>query len=196
MLIREVQSMASVAQPMLLPQIADLKSQFEANVQTAEHLWHGPTAMQLIWQPAPNAWSATECLGHLTITTHEYLNSAGDAIRNAPEGNGPFKADWMGAMLAKNLEPPYRFKVKTAPNFVWKELDAANAMVEFKASQRVLLQALMNANGKALDKVKVRSSFASLIKYNLYSMFLILASHQRRHLWQAEQVLKVATGRT
>ena len=34
-----------------------------------------------------------------------------------------------------------------------------------------------------------RVPFDSRVKYNVYSAFLIVAAHQRRHLWQAEQAI-------
>ena len=42
--------------------------------------------------------------------------------------------------------------------------------------------------GLALDRLRVVSPFDSRIKYNLYAAFCLLAAHQRRHLWQAEQL--------
>jgi hypothetical protein len=33
------------------------------------------------------------------------------------------------------------------------------------------------------------SPFDSRVRYNLFSAFRIIAAHQRRHLWQAEQAI-------
>ena len=44
------------------------------------------------------------------------------------------------------------------------------------------------ADGVALDEVRVRSPFVPLIRMDLGTAFTVIAAHQRRHLWQAEQV--------
>lgn len=129
-----------------------------------------------------------ECIEHLTITTRNYLVLADKAFVNAPRGNGPYKKDWMGAFLAWYLDPPYRRKDKTLPAYEPAALDRARVLPDFLESQRQLLDRLEHANGIALDKIKVRSPFNEKIRYNMYSFFCIIAAHQRRHLWQAEQV--------
>ena len=42
--------------------------------------------------------------------------------------------------------------------------------------------------GLAVDRLRLVSPFDARMKYNLYAAFCLIAAHQRRHLWQAEQV--------
>jgi hypothetical protein len=39
---------------------------------------------------------------------------------------------------------------------------------------------------------KVTSPFDSRVSYNVFSMFCILETHERRHLWQAERAASPA----
>jgi hypothetical protein len=39
---------------------------------------------------------------------------------------------------------------------------------------------------------KITSPFDSRVRYNVFSMFRILETHERRHLWQAEQAVSRA----
>ena len=47
--------------------------------------------------------------------------------------------------------------------------------------------------GLAVDRLRMVSPFEARMKYNLYAAFSLIAAHQRRHLWQAEQVKKQLT---
>jgi hypothetical protein len=66
----------------------------------------------------------------------------------------------------------------------------SRVLEDFLESQKVMFSRVERANGLALDQVKVASPFKESVKYNMYSLFWILAAHQRRHIWQAEQALK------
>jgi hypothetical protein len=81
-------------------------------------------------------------------------------------------------------------RTKTLPAYVPGADHLSDPLNDFLASQQQLIETLYRANGIRLDRVKVQSSFNPRIYYNLLSFFSILAAHQRRHLWQAEQVRK------
>jgi hypothetical protein len=174
----------------LNPQLADIKHQLANCSQRAQHLVYGITPAQLRQRPASGGWSIAECLAHLTLTTGEYLKLADRAFVGAPQGHGNFKRDLVGRILAWTLEPPYRMKTKTLPAYVPGADHLSDPLGDFLHSQEQLIETLHRANGIRLDRVKVQSSFNPRIYYNLLSFFSILAAHQRRHLWQAEQVRK------
>jgi len=44
------------------------------------------------------------------------------------------------------------------------------------------------AEGRPLEDMRMVSPFDAKVKYNAYSCLVLLPRHQRRHLWQAEQV--------
>jgi hypothetical protein len=179
--------------PELHPQLADIKHQLANCSQRAQHVVYGLTPEQIRQRPASGGWSIAECLAHLTLTTGEYLKLADRAFADAPRGHGKFKRDLVGRILAWTLEPPYRMKTKTLSAYIPGADHLADPLADFLASQQQLIETLYRANGVRLDRVKVQSSFNPRIFYNLLSFFSILAAHQRRHLWQAEQVRKQIT---
>jgi hypothetical protein len=63
------------------------------------------------------------------------------------------------------------------------------------AAQEVLMESLHAADGVALDRATIISPFNRRLRYNLLSMFAILAAHERRHLWQAERASTLAATR-
>jgi hypothetical protein len=102
--------------------------------------------------------------------------------------------DWVGSMLRWVIEPPFRMKVKTTPPFEPKNPKAPAAVIEeFMAGQSELARRVNNADGRDLDAIRIASPFNSRMTYNLYAAFRILTAHQRRHLWQLEQVLQLLT---
>ena len=150
-------------------------------------------------RPSPDSWAIGECLTHLNITSERFIPLIDDAIRDGRarglEGNGPYGKGFIGWALQRFLEPPYKMKTKTrrtrslrSPWTRWRE-----TLERFDYLQQELQVRIDRSAGLALDRLRLVSPFNARVKYNLYATFCILAAHQRRHLWQAEQVKRVLT---
>lgn len=50
------------------------------------------------------------------------------------------------------------------------------------------------SSGFDLSEIHIVSPFNEKARYSLYSAYRILLSHERRHLWQAEQVIHFVKG--
>ena len=173
------------------PQLADLRGQFEACSEQARQMFARYDEASLQQRPPSGGWCAAECIAHLALTNAQYESMFQDGFSRAAKGSEPYKRDFKGRMLAWIMEPPYRHGVKTRPNFEPVNLGTPqHVLADFLESQKVMFTRLERAHGLALDQVKVESPFRKGFFYNMYSLFWILASHQRRHLWQAEQALK------
>jgi hypothetical protein len=157
----------------------------------AQHLVDTTEPRLFTVRPHPSNWSAAECLAHLSLSSESFLPILRAAIDPAGDrGTTQASMDWLGAILRWFLEPPVRKRVKTAAPFVPRAVRAkAEAMNEFASLQRQVLELLRSAKGLDLRKLKIVSPFNSRMKYNVYSAFRIIAAHQRRHLWQAEQAV-------
>src|SRR5260370_655648 len=89
------------------------------------------------------------------------------------------------------LELPSRLRLPTSAPFQPMAVrDPAEAVEEFQAIGKALEEKLNSARELALDRVKLVSPFAEKMKYNAYSAFVLIAAHNRRHLWQAELALR------
>ena len=148
-------------------------------------------------RPQPVAWSAIDCIVHLALTSESFLPGWNAGLAKAREltvqPDRPYQRDWIGRLLAWSLEPPARMKMKaTAALPPAGSQDAESALAGFLEMQRQWLALLDGAERLALDQVRVVSPFATRVRYNLWSSFLIAAAHQRRHLWQAEQAASSA----
>lgn len=178
----------------LQPQLAAAREQLEAALAQAERLVHEHSESRLGARPAAGGWCALECLAHLTITSRQFLPLLAKATaKGAPRASesARFGLGLMGRLLMWTLEPPYRMKIKTPPVFRPEQTQTcALALADFQRAQQELFVQLERANGLALDKIMLRSPFDARVGYNLLASFLIIATHQRRHLWQAGRAMK------
>jgi hypothetical protein len=148
------------------------------------------------WRPSPARWSVGECLTHLNITSEQFIPLLDQAIRDgrarSVEGRPPFGLGLVGWALLKFIEPPYRMKTKTAPAFEPARLESMAATLDrFDYLQQEVQARIDRSAGLALDRLTLISPFDGRVKYNLYAAFRLIAAHQRRHLWQAEQTVRL-----
>jgi hypothetical protein len=62
-------------------------------------------------------------------------------------------------------------------------------MIEFYRMREELVLRLHRANGIDLAKAKVQSPFFRLLKIELGQALRLMCAHDRRHLWQAREVM-------
>ena len=174
------------------PQLADIKKQLDLVSDHARKLFASLNEEQLKKRPASGGWSVTECVQHLSQTSKQYESIFDSVFPTAPKGKGPFQMDFKGMLLCWVMKPPYRvMKVKTTPNLEPSPAGSASQVLsDFLASQERFAGYVDRADGIALDKTIITSPFNAKMQYNLFSCFQIITVHQRRHLWQAEQVKK------
>ncbi len=146
-------------------------------------------------RPGRGGWSVAQCVMHLNKTTEGFLPRLDAAIhegrRKNLTGSGPFRRDFTGWLLCTLVEPPYRIKVRTPAAFNPQQVDSIGIVMKtWELLQDELCRRIAAADGLALDKLKVFSPFVGSMKYNLLSALMVIPAHQRRHMWQVEQILK------
>jgi hypothetical protein len=134
---------------------------------------------------------------HLARTTNAFLPAISKAIVAAPKlaTNRPLRTGTITLLLIRHLEPPYRLRYKVLSQLVPQEKDFDAAWAAFEESQSRLSETICSAAGLAIDRVKVQSPVYAPVIYNVYGAFRMLAAHQRRHLWQVQQILGALDGR-
>jgi len=68
--------------------------------------------------------------------------------------------------------------------------DFDSAWNAFELSQAELTKTIQSAVGLAVDQVRVKSPVYGGVSYDVYGALRMLAAHERRHLWQIQQILK------
>jgi hypothetical protein len=179
----------------LIQELEQYRRQFMAVKDEAEILLSNLTPEQFNWCSQPGSWSIAQCIDHLNVTGKIYGATVDEKIAEARTqqlfSQGPFPGKWLDNLFVRSLEPPVKRKFKAPKQFipqVDKPLDAVSK--EFMLLQEQFLTRLQNANGLDLGRIKVASPVSKFLKMRLLGVFGLIAAHERRHLWQAQQVLQ------
>lgn len=79
--------------------------------------------------------------------------------------------------------------MKTPSSFVpQSSLDKGEVLVQFFELQSALADRISRSTQFDLAKIRVVFPFNDHAKNSLFSAYCILLAHERRHLWQAEQI--------
>ena len=173
-------------------QMGSLLEQFQSATREARKLSLGRSVSELTSSLEPESWSPAECLDHLARTTGSFLPAISKAIATAPKLNTKraLRTGTVASLMIRNLGPPYRLRYKVIPQLVPQATDFETAQSAFEESQSRLSVAVCSAAGLAIDKVTIPCPVCVHVTYNAYGAFRMLAAHQRRHLWQVQQILK------
>jgi hypothetical protein len=151
-----------------------------------------------VWgrRPAEGRWSVAECVEHLNLTSRAFVPLLREALRDGRSRGlttpqTAHRLDLMGWFLVRGNESrDRRSRMKTPPPFVPAAVEAKAPVVRaYEELQGELVRIVVDAEGLALGKIKVTSPFNARLRYSAYSALRVIASHQRRHIWQAEQAL-------
>jgi len=178
----------------LAREVEEFRQQFDQISQDADALIQPLTDAQFTWQPSPNSWSVAQCIDHLNTTARLYLPQLDEAIANAIRrgtyGEGPFSYNVIGRFFTAAMEPPPRFRMRAPTSFQPPPARPRSEVVAaFKAYQVQFTDRLRQANGLDLARAKVRSPTVNWLRFSLGSGFGLMLAHERRHLWQARQIV-------
>jgi hypothetical protein len=173
-------------------QLETLLNQLESINQRTKDLVAGRSQVDLTTRIESASWSVAQCLDHLAQTTNAVLPVIADAIASAPRmtTNRALRTGTLTRLIIRNLEPPYKLRFKVLTALVPRDHDFNSARDAFEASQAQLEGMIQSSIGLAVDQVRIESPVYARFSYNVYGALRMLAAHQRRHLWQMEQILK------
>ena len=177
-------------------QLEAVQNEVESATQKAKSLIAGRSEIDLTTRLEPASWSVAECLDHLTQTTNAFVPAITSAIVTAPQltMNRPLKTGALTKLLIQNLEPPYRLRFNVLAPLVPRQQDFYLAWSAFEDSQAQLKKTMQSASGLAIDEVSIESPVYARLSYNVYGALRMLTAHERRHLWQIEQIFKTLDG--
>lgn len=173
-------------------ELVSLLRQVDSATNHSKHLVFGRSEEELTTRVRPNSWSVAECLEHLALTTRVFLPPIAEIIGKTPRlgKKRPLRCDTLARVLIRMLEPPYRLRHKVLAHLAPQRHDFPSAWKAFLESQEDVEQIVRSAAGLAIDTTKIQSPVCSRVSYSVYGALGILSAHQRRHLWQVEQILR------
>ncbi len=177
----------------LVVELEDYRIQIGRIKRRCEALVEGLGNEAFNWKPEERRWSICECLSHLNVTAELYLPVIDRAIAKSRSqgllGDVPARRGLIGGWIVRFSEPPAKRRVKAPKVFLPKAEQPLDSVVpKFIELQDQFVERLWQANGLDLWRTKIRSPAIALLRLSLGETFALLTGHERRHLWQAEQV--------
>ena len=177
-------------------EIDDLAHQFRETQERATRLVEPLSHAQFNWRPGTQSWSIAECLDHLNVTARAVVAKMKPVIADGRArgitGTGPFRYGWFSRWFEAEMEPPPRRRTRTPPVFeITANSDHQKAAIlsAYRTTGDEWLAVLESARGLDLRKVNTTSPVTRLLRFPLGAYFRVSTAHERRHLWQAEQVI-------
>lgn len=151
---------------------------------------------QLKWQPGGGTgWSVVQCLDHLAQSAALYAPALLEAVRKTKTSlrhtRKAIQPPWLGRWFIRDLEPPPKRKFKAPKKIIpAAQLNSAEVLMAFLAAHDQVRAVVEEARDLDLNRIRFRNPFLRILPWTVGTGLLILGAHDRRHLWQAQQVLK------
>ena len=175
------------------PALGALEEDLEQVKREVAGIVSGMSEAEFRWQPAPDRWSISQHLGHLSLSAVEgfprFDRAIADARARKLYGSGPFRYGLLTGMALWFVEPPPKRFVKTSAQYTSPpDTPMVQVIQEFSDAQEGLLDRLYQCQGLDLARAKVESPMPSF-RIELGAGFALLAAHERRHLWHVRRML-------
>jgi len=178
----------------MTPEIEGYRDQLLSIKQDLPGLVNQLTDAQFNWQPTASRWSIAQCLDHLNLTAAKYVPAIDAAITAAREQGrlspGPFSYPLLERWFVRSQEPPPRIRARTFKSLIPPPTLPRNDVISrFVDWQEQLDLRLQRADGLDLRRARHRSPVLPIFTWSLGTLFGLTLAHERRHLWQARQVM-------
>jgi hypothetical protein len=180
-------------------ELQQLLVQIDECERRAEAIVAGMTDESVNARPAPGTgWSVAQCLHHLAVINQFYLRGHLAAVQAAAHHGRKFdglRPTLFGRRFAQSMEPPVKRRIKAqavaqpAPTMPRDQL-----VPLFKASHDAYRQLVTASAATDINRVIVPNPFFHVIRMRISTILLIVPAHDRRHLWQAENVKRELAG--
>jgi len=153
-------------------------------------------------KPSSDAWCVGECFSHLIETGNNYYQQIEKGFKNIETSNNnpsdPMHLRFHMRWFVNYLKPPVSFKSKSPGSFQpvkYADLNKDSILRDYMDLQDRFLQRLNFAaeNHIDLSKIKVSNPLVSWLSMTLAECFAATEAHQRRHLEQARNTLKLVS---
>ena len=151
---------------------------------------------EFLWQPDEGRrWSVALCLDHLALSNTIYGASMTEALAEARTRGwtrrGPAAPGIFGRMFANSLEPPVKRRTRAPSKIQPRPARSRREILEqYRAAHDRVRELLRDAATLDVNRATFRNPFIGVVRVKVATGFRVISAHDRRHLWQAEQVEK------
>lgn len=149
---------------------------------------------QLNWKPHDNVWSIAQNIEHIIIINETYFPIF-DAIYHNTYAK-PFLSrisfipSILGSFILKSVQPDRKNKIKTFP--IWEPNRSSTGIINVLIEHhKTLITNIERINDRKLEKIIISSPANRHIVYSLSKALEIIATHEKRHLEQAKEILQI-----
>ena len=175
-------------------------SELDRQSRMAQALAGGLSDAALNWQPkAGKSWSIGQCLEHLAATNTLYEAAMRDAIERNEDhvlpGFGVYRpAGWPSRKFIQSMEPPPTRKFRAFRKIIpaASGYRAEEVLSRFRAAQQRLNEFVSQLREMDLGSIRFHNPILKGVRLTIGSGLLLIGAHNRRHLWQADNVTKSA----
>lgn len=177
------------------PHLKIILDDLEKSDQEARRIAGKLSDPQANWQPCKGAWSIGQCLDHLGRANTLYAAAMHKAMKEAQAPKkpqpGPIQPGWFSRFFIGALEPPPKRKVQAPKNMrPALQISCREALEAFLRSQEDVRAVIRDGAGLDLNRIRFHNPFIGVLRLTVGAGLLIVAAHDRRHLWQAQRVLE------
>jgi hypothetical protein len=188
-------SLSSTA-PALPADIQQVLDEIDDSDRAADALVATLSDAQFHWQPdGGRSWSIAQCLEHLATINVVYGGAVREGIELARQQgwarSGELKPGFFGQKFIESQEPPVKRRVR-APGTVrpGSQLTRDEILRRYHAAHEDVKRLIRNAATIDANRATFPNPFLKIVRVKVATGLRVIAAHDRRHLWQAEQVLK------
>lgn len=168
-----------------------LVAEFDTLDRSAQELAAGLTAEQFNWRPSPDKWSIGQCLEHLCITNEAYVPAMRNALAGQPARDvEEITPGWFSRWFLRSfVEPSPTSKQVSAPKKILPAASVDLSVVDrLHRSHQAAREFVRQAADRDVNRIRFRNPFLPGLRFTIGTGLLLLPSHGRRHLLQAERV--------
>jgi DinB superfamily len=180
----------------LRPDLQQLLDEVDALDRAADALVSQVSDAQFFWQPNEGrSWSIAQCLQHLAVTNAFYGHAIAKAIEaaraQAITGDAPIESTFFGRLFLKTMEPPVTKRVRAPGRIIPRTHKTRDEIMRaFLEEHRLMRERIHAAAAIDVNRAKFTNPFFRMLRVRVGTGLRIGPAHERRHLWQAENVRK------
>jgi hypothetical protein len=184
----------SSAEPNLPSDLQSVIDELALSEQGARRVIEGLTDTQLKWQPHDGAaWSIAQCLDHLGRINTTYAAALHAAVQTrgpaALPRRGPIRPGWFSRFFIRSMDAPpsrkFNAPTRAKPS---SQIEGGQALTSFVDSHDPIRSLIHRGLDLDFNRIRFKNPFVSLLRFTVGTGLMIILAHDRRHLWQAEQV--------
>ena len=178
----------------LPPDLQSFRDQIDAADRAGAALAGSVTDEQFRWQPHEGrGWSIGQCLEHLALMNKHYAAAVRAGVDDGHRRNlrraGPGRSTFFGQWFVRSMEPPVKMKGKAPKVGRWPQNKPRDEILRsYHESHEMIRELIADAADVDLTRATFQNPFIRFIRMRVVTGLGVLTAHDRRHLWQAEQV--------